>query len=434
MKIELKDLSETRKQLVVAFEAAEVDQELNRVTGDYAKHARIPGFRPGKAPAAVVRKRFEKEIAADFKQAVVSKAYRDGLKETGVEVVNIIDVPEVTINAGAPAEIAITVEVQPKFDLPEYTGLPIKAADTAVKDEEVDAALDNLRRERAEFKTVERSAEASDYVKFGFEGRLGDQKIAELVADRPIYGTMPSTWEEAGAEEGLLPGVGKQLIGMAAGQTKDVEVTFPEKFAVEVLAGKTATYAVTVQEVRQRVLPEIDEAFLKLQGVETVDQLREEIRKSLTMRKTAEDHAERRRQVADALASRAQFPIPESMIDSESDSILRQLIEQNMRRGEPQEELEKSKEELYATARRAAIERTKIRMLLTRVAEAEKIKIERDDINRAIYREAQRANQKPEKIAKELEKDRDRIAVMHQNILVDKALDFLVAKASVSDN
>jgi trigger factor len=211
-------------------------------------------------------------------------------------------------------------------------------------------------------------------------------------------------------------------------------VTFPEKFPVEALAGKTATYAVTVQEVRERVLPAIDEAFLKQQGVESVEQLRDQIRKSLTMRKEAEDHAERRRQVADAFASKTQFPIPESLIDGESDSILRQLIDQNLRRGVPQEELEKSKEELYATARKAAIERTKIRMLLTRVAEAEKIKIERDDINRAIYREAQRSNQKPEKIAKDLEKDRDRVAALQQNILVDKALDFLVAKATVSPN
>ncbi len=432
MKIELKEISETRKQMVVAFEATEVDQELNRVTGDYAKHVRIPGFRPGKAPAAVVRRRFEKEITADFKQAVVSKAYRDGLKETGLEVVTIVDVPETPIEPGAPVEIAITVEVQPKFDLPEYVGLPVTGVNTNVKDEEVDAAVEQLRREAAEFKTVERAAAAGDYVKFGFEGRIGEQKIAELVTDRPIYGSMPSTWEEAGSEEGLLPGVGKQLIGLAAGETKDVEVVFPEKFPVEPLAGKTATYAVTVQEVRERVLPELNQEFLKVQGVESVDQLRERIRNSLTMRKEAEDHAERRRQAADALASRVEFPIPETLIESESEAILRQLIEQNMRRGIPQEELEKAKEELYATSRKAAIERTKVRMLLTRVAEAEKIQIERDDINRAIYREAQRSNEKPEKVAKDLEKDRERVAVLQQNILVDKALDFLVSKASVT--
>lgn len=432
MKIELKDLSETRKQIVASFEAAEIDQEFNRVVADYARHARIPGFRPGKAPAAVIRKRFEKEIAADFKQAVISKAYRDGVKESGVQVLHIIDVPDVAVNVGQPAEVAVTVEVEPKFDLPEYVGLPIKAGNTAVGEDEIDATIEALRRERAEFKTVERAAAAGDYVKFGFEGRVGDQRIADLVADRPIYGSMPSTWEEAGAEEGLLPGVAKELVGLAAGATKDVEVKFPEQFPVEPLAGKTATYTINVQEVRERVLPEVDEAFLKLQQVETVEQLREQIRKSLTMRKEAEDYADRRRQAADALASRAEFPIPESLIDMESESVLRQLIEQNLRRGVPQEELEKSKEELYAAARKAAIERTKIRMLLTRVAEAEKITIERDDINRAIYREAQRSNQRPEKIAKELEKDRDRVAVLQQNILVDKALDFLVSKASVT--
>jgi trigger factor len=189
---------------------------------------------------------------------------------------------------------------------------------------------------------------------------------------------------------------------------------------------------VNVQEVRQRVLPELDDAFLQSQQVASLDELKERIKQSLVQRKESEDRADRRRQVAEALAGKVEFPIPETLIDSETEVLLRQLVEQNVRRGVPQEELEKNKEEIYATARKTAIGRTKVRMLLARVAEAEQMKIERDDINRALVREAMRSGQRPEKLVKELEKDRDRLQALQHNVLIDKALDFLVDRATVS--
>jgi len=432
VKVELKDISETRKQLVVAFEAAEVDQELNKVTGEFVREARIPGFRPGKAPVSVIRKRFEKEIAQELTQSIVSRAYRDGTKEKALEILSVVDAAEPTITPGAPVEVSITVDIQPKFDLPDYKGLPVKAGDTTVTDAEVEQVIENIRRERAEFKTVEREAQAGDYVKFGFEGTIDGQKIAELVPDRPIFGTMPQTWEEAGSEEGLLPGAGKHVIGLKAGDSKPGDITFPADFNVPALAGKTGNYTFTVQEVRERVLPDIDEAFLKAQGATTVEELRDRVRGSIVQQKEGNDRAERRRQAADGLAAKVEFPIPEVMIDNETDVLLHQLVEQNIRRGIPQEELEKNKEHLYATARQAAVGRTKVRMLLLRVAEAEKLQVTREDINYAIYREAMRSGSKPEKVVKELEKNRDRLTYFQQNILLDKALDFLVGAASVT--
>lgn len=432
MKVELKDISETRKQLVVAFEAAEIDQELSRVTGEFVSQARIPGFRPGKAPVSVIRKRFEKEIAQELNQSVVAKAYRDGTKEKNLEVLSVVEAPEPKVAAGTPAEVTITVDVQPKFDLPDYKGLPVKAGDTQVADTEIDQVIENIRRERAEFKTVEREAQAGDYVKFGFEGTLDGQKIAELVPDRPIFGSMPQTWEEAGASEGLLPGAGQIVIGAKAGESKQGDITFPADFNVPALAGKTGNYTFTIQEVRERALPEMDEGFLKQQGVATVDELRARVRTSIQQQKESSDRAEQRRQAADALAAKVEFPIPEILIDNETDVLLHQLVEQNLRRGIPQEELEKNKEQLYHTARQAAVGRTKVRMLLLRVAEAEKLQVTREDINQAIYREAMRSSQKPEKVVKELEKSRERLNYFQQNILLDKALDFLVGAASVS--
>jgi trigger factor len=434
VKVELKDLSETRKQLAVAFEAAEVDQELQKVTGDFVRHAKIPGFRPGRAPVAMVHKRYEKEIAKELKQAVVSRAYRDGMKESGADVIQVIDVPDAAIEAGTPAQIIITVEINPTFDVPEYKGLPLKAGDVSVTGEEVDGVVENLRREKAEFKTIDRAAETGDYVKFGFEGKIDGASIAELVPDRPIFGAMPQTWEEAGAGEGLLPGAGKALVGLKAGDTQEVQIAFPEKFQVPQLAGKTGEYTFNIQEVRQRILPEIDEAFLKLQNVATVEELREQIEQSVVARKQQEDRGNRRRQALEALSAKVEFPIPESLIENETSNLLQQIVEQNVRQGVPQEELEKNKEEVFATARKAAVERVKSRMLLARVAEAEKLEVTRDDINRVLHMQAMRSGQRPEKFVKELQKDRDRVRALQQDILLDKALDFLVDKGTLSES
>lgn len=432
MKVELKDLTETRKQLVVAFDAEEIDAEEARVTGEFARMARIPGFRPGKAPASVVKRRYGKDIARELKQAVISKAYREGIQEAKVDVLTIVDLDDPTVAAGSPAEIVITLDVNPSFELPEYKGLPVTAGDLTVKPEEIDEVIENIRRERADYNTVERAAEQGDYVKFSFEGTIDGQPIAEIAKERPIYGSMPQTWEEAGSEEGLLPGMGKHLIGLKAGDEKEVSIEFPADFHVGELAGKIATYSVKVQEVRERVLPELDEQFLQAQGVSSVEELRSKVEESLKGRKEAEDRANRRRQVMEELSRRVDFPIPESLIDSEADQLVHQIVEQNIRQGIPQEELEKNKDEIFATARKNAIERVKVRMLLLRIAEKEEIKLERDDMNRAIVMEAMRARQKPEKFVKELEKNRDRLRAIQQDVLIDKALDFLVEQATVS--
>jgi len=432
VKVELKDITATRKKLVVAFEAAEVQQENARVTGLFVKQAQIPGFRPGKAPLAVINKRFEKEIAEELKKSIVERAYREGIAEVSLRVLAVVDLAEPTLRTGEAAQVEITADVEPKFDLPEYRGLPIKAGDIAVSEAEVDELIERLRREQASFQTVEREAQVGDYVKFGFEGVIDGQKIAELVPDRPLFGSSPQTWEEAGASEGLLPGAGQVVVGLKVGDTKEADIVFPADFNVPALAGKTGRYTFNVQEVRERALPAIDEAFLKGQQVESVEALRERMRALLVRRKEAEDRSERRRQVTDALAARVDFPIPEVLIENETDVLLHQLVEQNLRRGIQQEELETNKEQLYDTARREAVGRTKVRMLLMRVAEAEKLKVSSEDLNAAIYREAMRSSSKPNKIVKDLEKSRERLNYFQQNVLLDKALDFLVSAATVS--
>lgn len=434
MNVQLNNVSETRKSLVVSLDPSEVDAVHKEVVAEVSRLARIPGFRPGKAPAALVEKRFAKDIAEDFQQKVVAKAYRDALKEQKLEVINVVNVEPGEIKTGLSAAVTITVDVHPEFKLPEYTGLPTQITPTDATEAEIDQVIEGMRAERAEFKTAERPAAKGDYVKLAYEGKIDGKPIVDLVPDKQIYGKVPQTWEEVeGANEGVIPGLGKQLAGVKAGDKKDVTITFPADFAAApALAGKTAVYALEVQEIRERVLPALDEAFFKSHQVTTLETLKVTVRSELRMRKEARNRSEQRRQVTDALAAKVEFPIPDSLVDNETQRVLRNFIEDNMRRGVPQEQFEKDKKQLFEGARKAAVSRVKTQMLLAKVAEAEKLQVVESDIDTFIYREAMRTGEKPDKLVKLLTTDREQLQAVQQSIIFDKAIDFLVSKATVT--
>lgn len=433
MNVQIADINETRKTLTVTLDKGEVDTAYQGLISEFAQQVRLPGFRPGKAPAQLVEKRFAKEIKEEFKGRVISKAYRDGLQESKLDVLSLVDVEEGAVEPGLSAAIKLTVDVRPEFKLPEYTGITTEVKSTGVTDAEIDAVIQGLRSERADFKVAERPAQKGDYVKFGYEGTLDGQPLDAIVGDKAIYAKAPQTWEEVeGTNEGLLPGMSQHLAGVSKGDKKTVTLAFPATFAaVPALAGKSVAYAIDVQEVRERALPPLDEAFFKANQVESLDALKAQVKSNLGMRKEHENRNEQRRQVSDALLASAAFPAPESLVAGERDSVLRQFIGENMERGVPQEEFEKNKKELFESAAKAAASRVKLQLILAKIAEAEKIKVDEKDLNSWLMREAMRSGQRPDKFAKDLGKDREQLRSIQQQILFDKTLDFLVSKATL---
>jgi trigger factor len=432
--IEIKDVSETRKSLVVTLDQAEVAAEHKAVVGEISKQARLPGFRPGKAPAAMIIKRYSKEISEEFKQKVMSKAYRGGLEQSKLDALNITDVQEGTIAVDQAATITITLDVRPTFTLPDYSNLATEIQSIESTDAEVEKVIEGMRAERADFKVAERAAAKADYVKLAYEGTIDGQSILEIVADKQIYAKVPQTWEEVeGENEGLIPGLGKQLAGLSKGDKKDITISFPAEFAaVPALAGKTAVYAVEILEIRERVLPAMDEAFFKANQSDNLESLKVNVRNNLKGRKEYENRQAQRRQVSEALNAKVEFAIPESLVESETQSVLRQFIEENMRRGVPAEQFEKDKAALHQSASVAARTRVKTQLLLAKIAEQEKITVNERDIDTFIYRESMMTQQKPEKLVKELTKDREKLRSIQQSIIFDKARDLLVSKATVT--
>ena len=432
--VQLNNLSDTRKSLVVTLDPAEVDAEHQSVVAEFAKMAQLPGFRPGKAPVAMVAKRYAKEIGEEFKQKVVTKAYRDALEQQKLDVLNIVNVEPSELKPGTGATVTITLDIRPEFALPEYVGLPTQVAPVEPSDADVDQVIERMRAERAEFKTTEQPAAKGDYVKLAYEGTIDGKPVAEIAPDKQIYGKVPQTWEEVeGSVEGVIPGLGAQLAGVKAGDKKSVTVSFPAAFeAAPVLAGKTATYAVEILEVRGRTLPALDEAFFKANRADNLEDFKASVRSRLKLQKEAQNRNEQRRQVSDALAAKVNFPVPESLVENETQSVLRNFIEENMRRGVPAEQFEKDKKQLFENAKTAATQRIKLQLILAKIAEAEKLQVTEQDIDNFVYAESIRSQQKPEKLVKILTSDREQLRAVQQSIIFDKAIDFLVSKATVS--
>ena len=433
MKTELLDVTDTRKTLAVTLEANEVEAEEKGLLDQFSKIAKIPGFRPGKAPKDIVRKKFAKEIAGELKQRVMSKAYQDGSKEAKVDLINVIDVEEGEIAPGQDASITFTIDVRPDFAVDDYKGLELEGLSEAVEETEIDEAIDNVRREKAEFSPVEREAAEGDYVKFSHEGSIDGTPIGEIVEDKPVYAKMPQTWEEIGSEQGLIPGLGDQLQGLKTGDKSDLEVEFPADFNVEALQGKKAVYAVEILEVRERALPEMDDAFFESQQVKDLDELKERVKGWLEGQKLQQRQADLRRQVSEKLTGAVEFALPQSLVDAETENSMRQVVMENMQRGVGQETLEQNKEDIHAQSRQTAESRVKLQLILSQVAEKEEIEVTDQDMTQFVMSQAYQSGQKPDQFVKELKKDQNRLRSAQQSVLFDKTLEFLCSEAKVSE-
>ena len=430
MKTDVQDINPTRKAISITATSEEVSEQEAKLINDFQRQAKIPGFRPGKAPENMVRQRFAKDIQQELKQRVVSQAHQEGVAGAEFEVFTIVELDEGEIKLGQGAKITFTVDVIPEFEVPDYEGLKVTNTPTEASDEEVSKMLDQILAQRAEYNVAEKAAEKGDYVQCAYEGKIGDDAVADLVPDAPMFGTQANTWEEAGNED--APGVRAivdGLVGMKAGDTKEVSMEFPEDFKPEALAGKAVTYSIEAKEVREKLMPEMNDAFFESMQVKDETELRTKISENIENQKKQQNADGERQQITEELVKAVDFPIPESGVKDETEAVLRDFMQRNMQQGVSAEEIEKHKESLHEGASKAAHDRFKSRLILAKIAEKEKIKVENEDFSRMIMMQAQQSGQNPDKLVKELQKDQNRVNQMRRDIILGKTMDLLAEKA-----
>ncbi|HBM85186.1 MAG TPA: trigger factor, partial [Opitutae bacterium] len=199
VKTDIQDVTETRKTITVSVAAAEVATQEAKLIKEFQRDAKIPGFRPGKAPENMIRMRYAKELKSELAQRVISKAHQEGVAKSDFEVFGVVDLNDGEITAGSDATVIFTVDVLQAFEVPAYEGLKVSVESTEATAEDVDKMFEQLLSQRAEFNVAEKAAEKGDYVRCSYEGKIGDELVADLVPDAPMFGTQKVTWEEAGA-------------------------------------------------------------------------------------------------------------------------------------------------------------------------------------------------------------------------------------------
>ena len=431
MNLEIKEAGDARKIVNVSFDVDEMSEKGNQVCKELSRIANIPGFRKGKAPEQVIRKKYATEIIQELNRKVSTAAYEAVLENKDIKVYSILKVDAGDVQLGIPATVEVTVDIEPDFELPKYEEFELTTHPTEVKDEEVDKELDSLRDQRASFEEVERAIVEGDYVKCSYEGMLDGSPVAELLPDKPMYGKQTNTWEEAGQAKGLgVDAIAQAVIGMKKEDKKEVDADFAKDFEVAPLAGKKVIYSLEIHEVREKKAPAVDdEEFLKALKVENVDDLKKKIKDDLLSRKERENIDGKRSQVTQKFLEIPDFPLPQQAVEDESKSIFQSNIQRAVQQGAKQEDMESKRDELWNEAQVQGKARVKITITLGRIAELEKIEVSNEDLAQAATREAMMMRADPQVYVQELAKDQARISRLRQDVLHDKTLELVASKA-----
>ena len=432
MKVEVEKQPGSVSTLQIEVPSEEVSKEWDAIANSFARFAKIPGYRPGKAPRAVIEKRFRKEIQDELTKKLVSKSYHEAIEQEQLRVASLANIEDVQLGEDKSMRFRATVVTAPEFELPEYKSIPVQLPETNVSESEVDVAIERLRDQTADFVDVpERGLEMGDFAVIDFEGSSDGKPISEIApqASKNLHGGK-KFWLHL-APDNFLPKFCEQMVGQKPGDTRTVTVDFAVDFPVKELAGKQANYNVTVSEIKQKVLPVLDDAFAaKLIPGRTLADLRQVIEHDLVHEKKHERDRAKEGQVVKYLHERIQFELPPPLLKSETRRVLADLVQRNRERGVPDEMLKEKEKELVETSAGLAAHRLKTNFILHRIAERENIQVSRDDINARLREEAARYNVPVDKMRKELQ-GHDGLDGFAEQILLGKTLDFLKANVSV---
>jgi len=422
--VDIKDAGVARKIATVSFDSDEVSKHESKVCQELGKMVSIPGFRKGKAPANVIRKKYAKELKDELNRKVSTAAYEAVLENKEIKVYSVLKVDAGELEPSQSASVEVTVDIEPEFDLPKYKEYELTVEPTEVKDDEVTKELDAIREQRASFDVVERASEKGDYVKCSYEGMLDGKPVSEILPDKPMYGKQANTWEEAGNQTGMgVDAIAEGVIGMSTGDKKEVNADFAKDFEVEALAGKSVTYQIEVHEVREKKAPTLeDEEFLKSLKIESVDELKEKVTEQIKYRKEQENVNLKRKQITQNILDSEDFPLPQQAVEEESKAIFQNRIQQATQQGVKPDEIEKNRDEWWKESQTQGQARVKLTLVLSKIAEEEKVTVDKEDLAQAATREAMMRREDPTKFIKELTQDRARLNRLREDIVYDKTL------------
>ena len=428
MNITVEDVAPCKKRLKIEVPANRVKQAYDKVADDFQKEARIPGFRPGHAPRAVVLKKFHKDLEGEAQRTLVPEAYQEAINEKKLRVVSAPEIEDLKYQPGLSLSFSTVVELVPEFKLPEYKGLVLKKQDDVVTDEEVDKALSSLADQRAQFEDApERPLAMDDFAVISYSGKLDGQPFVDLVPDAKNLAENPQFWLWM-KPEGFLPKFAEQCVGLKKGETRTVEVEFPADFPQAALAGKKVEYDVELKDIKVKKPAPIDDAFAQEVAKMDLAELKTRVRENMEQEKKNQADRAARTEIVQKLISAVEFELPPTAVDEETHATVYDIVAENQSRGVPAHILEEKKDEIFTNAGKAAKESVKFKFIAAQIAENEKIEVANEQIAQHLAFLAQREGITLEKMIDRVRKN-NAFGAVRQQLLRQSVLDFLLKEA-----
>jgi trigger factor len=421
MKTDLVDVNDTRKNLRVEIPSDIVDAQIDRMARDYSRKARIPGFRPGKAPSRVIKQRFKDQILHDVAHELIPRAVDDAMRERGVEPVDTPDIRDVVVEEGQALTFTASFDTVPVFEPGDYSTISLRRPSSQVDETAVDEALERLRGRAAKHEPVDgRGVIEGDTLTVDLERRTGK---GETDSHQDVSIELGSTANP--------PGFDEQLLGLEPGATKTFAIHYPESYAVSELAGTDVSYTAHVKSIKRRVLPDLDDEFAKDLGeFDTLNALRTRVREDL--KHEARHAADRavRGDLMKQLAARVPFEVPASLVAREMDrrieDFARRLMDQNVDPRQAGIDWNAFRE----SQREPARESVASAIVLDEVARREHFDPTKEEVDQEVARYAEQTGRTPAAVRAALEKEGG-LSRVHLGLRRDKSIDFFMARATI---
>ncbi|HEY8314795.1 MAG TPA: trigger factor [Candidatus Baltobacteraceae bacterium] len=423
----LTKLAPTQVELEIPISAQELEAAEERAFRRLAKNAKLPGFRPGKVPRKVFEQAYGAEtIASQAMEDVVPEVYAKAVREHDIDPVDRPKMELLPEEPGKPKRIKAIVDVRPHIDLGTYKGLELEREPATVSDEDVERSLEALARERATLVPAEREARLGDVVTVDYEGKIDGT---------PFEGGTATGQATELSEERFIPGFATGIAGMRAGETKDVEATFPEKYQQAELAGKVAVFSITLHEIKERELPVVDDEFAKsVSQSETVDALKADIRKRLEVISEQKARRDLGNAVVEKLVEAHDFALPEVLVQREIEQMVSDTGSFATRMGVSYEDylkaVDKTEDDLRTEFRKDAEGRVKATLILEAIAKVEQINATPADISAELQGLAEQYGQPVDRIRQALGNN---VLSLMDGIVRNKTVEYVLDNATIKE-
>jgi trigger factor len=409
-----------KREIELEIPADNVQKATEKVARDIARVARVPGFRPGKAPVTLIRRRFADDIQGEVVQSLVPEYLEKALDEKKMIPVTRPEVDQVQFKEGEPLKFRAVFEVLPEFELGDYKNLQVQIDEIKIGDEQVDKTIEEMRERAATYVPVE-----------GRPAKDGDYLLIKLMGT-PVGGGDPVQADNIlchiGGEE-TLESFTENLRGASAGETKQFQAKYPDDYPDPKLAGKTYNYSIDVQGIKEKKLPELNDEFAKdaageQGGVQTLDELRKKIRENLDAAREQEQTSQAREKILESLVKQHDFPVPEALIEGQMDVRLERVVRSLAAQGVDPRAVNVDWVSLRRKQRDNAINDVKAELLLDRIATAEKIDATDEDVEKEIAALAARSGESATALRARLTKQ-GALDRMKSKLRSDKVIDWL---------